>query len=209
MIYSQNYFLVQQWINCWQQRMQPKLRTYNHRAITQLGRCKEEIENYDKCKICIFFVGPGNGEALLAMPDIELLNILNINCNTVVTEKDKKGTNCNMRIDSILGAGSEQCCAITGPERSCAKTNSNTSCYTNSGSNLDLNNRPHDALRPTVNNNEIECSIPDPSAVTNANNHGSLDFNNRPDNTALSNNNEIKHFLPGPSKESDKKQTLE
>ena len=72
---------------------------------------------------------PGNSEALVHMPEIELLNILNINCNTVGTKR-KKGTNCNMRNDSILSAGSEQCCANRGLDRSCAKTNCNTSCYT-------------------------------------------------------------------------------
>ena len=106
------------------------------------------------------------------MPDIELLNILNINCNTIGTDKEEKGMKCNMRKDSVLSAGSEQCCANTGPERSCAKTNSNTSCYTNSHSNSNLNNRPHDVLRPIVNNNEIECFIQGPSRETNANNHG-------------------------------------
>ena len=40
-------------------------------------------------KKCIFFVVPANGEALLGIPDIELLNILNINCNTVGTDKGK------------------------------------------------------------------------------------------------------------------------
>ena len=66
-------------------------------------------------KNCIFFVVPGNGEALLGMPDIELLNILNINSNTIGTDKEEKGINCKMRKDRILGAGSEQCCANTGP----------------------------------------------------------------------------------------------
>ena len=75
------------------------------------------------------------------MPDIELLNISNINCKTLGIDKEDKGEYCNMRKESILRAGSEQCCASTGLERSGAKTNSNTSCYTNSGSNSNLNNR--------------------------------------------------------------------
>ena len=128
---------------------------------------------------------------------MELLNILNINCNTFGTDKEEKGMNCNKRKDSVLGAGSEQCCAKTGLKRSCANTNSNTSCYANSGSSSNLNNRPHDALRSMINNNEIKCSIPGPSTVTNANNQCNSNFNNRPDNTPLSDNNEIKYFLPG------------
>ena len=113
-----------------------------------------------------------------------------------------------MRKDSILSARNEQCCANTGPERSYAKTNSNTTCYTNSSSNLNLNKRPDDVLRPTVNNNEAECSIPGPSTETNRNNHSNSNFNNRPHNNPLVNNNEIQYFLPGPSKDSDKKQAL-
>ena len=79
-----------------------------------------------------------------------------------------------MRKDSIPRSGSEQCCANTGLERSFGKTNNSTICYTNSGSNSNLNNRLNGALRPTVNNNEIECSIPGPSTVTNTNNHGNF-----------------------------------
>ena len=105
-----------------------------------------------------------------------------------------------MRKDSVLCTGCEQCCANRGPRRSCVKTNSNTSCYTNSGSNSNLNNKPHDALGPAFKNNEVECSIPGPSTERNANNHGNSNFNNRPDNTPLSNNKEIKYFLLGPSK---------
>ena len=39
---------------------------------------------------CIFFVVPGDREALLGMPDIELLNILNINCSTIGAEKEEE-----------------------------------------------------------------------------------------------------------------------
>ena len=56
-----------------------KLKAYNCTTITQLGRCKVKKENNNKCNKCIFFVVLGSREALLGMPDIELLNILNIN----------------------------------------------------------------------------------------------------------------------------------
>ena len=52
-----------------------KLKIYNPTTITQLGRCKVKIGNNNKCKTCIFFVVPGDGETLLGMPDIELLNV--------------------------------------------------------------------------------------------------------------------------------------
>ena len=110
-----------------------KLKTYDH-TITQLGRCKVKIENNNKCKTCIFFVVLGDGESLIAIPDIELLNISNINYSTIGAEKDKKGANCNANRDSTIDAGSEQQCANTGPERNYTKTNSNAEYYTNIGS---------------------------------------------------------------------------
>ena len=145
-----------------------------------------------------------------SIKDIELLNILNINFKIICTDKEEKGTNCNMRKDSILSAGSEQCCANTGLERSRAKTNSNTSCYTKSGSNSNLNNRLHDVVRQTVNKSETECYIPNPSTEINANNLGNSNFNNGPDTTpSMTNNEEIEYFLSGPGKESDKKASTE
>ena len=36
-----------------------------------------------------------NGQALLGMPDIGLLNILTISCNTIGTEKEDKDANCS------------------------------------------------------------------------------------------------------------------
>ena len=55
------------------------LRTYNCTAITQLGKCGVIIENINKCKNASFFVVPGEGDTLLCMLDIVLLNILQIN----------------------------------------------------------------------------------------------------------------------------------
>ena len=37
------------------------------------------------------FVFPGNREVLLSMPDIELFNILNVNCITIGTAKEEIG----------------------------------------------------------------------------------------------------------------------
>ena len=46
-----------------------------------------KIENNNKFKICSFFVVPGNGKALLGMPDIETLGTLTITCNTMDTKE--------------------------------------------------------------------------------------------------------------------------
>ena len=51
-----------------------QLETYKTRTIIKLGICKVKLENKNK-KICNFFAVPGNGQALLGMPDIKTLDI--------------------------------------------------------------------------------------------------------------------------------------
>ena len=53
------------------------LKTYNKTTITQLGTCKVIIEPKCNRKKCQFFVVPGNGQALLGMPDIDAVQIIN------------------------------------------------------------------------------------------------------------------------------------
>ena len=72
------------------------LRTYNSITITQLGRCGVVIENFN-AKKCIFFIVPGDGDASLGMWHIELLNILQISCNTIDTKKEEKCVNYNKK----------------------------------------------------------------------------------------------------------------
>ena len=55
--------------------------------ITQLGGCKVKVENNYRAKVCSFFGVSANGKALLGMPDIETLNILMVNCNTLDTKE--------------------------------------------------------------------------------------------------------------------------
>ena len=64
-----------------------KLKTYNQTIITQLGTCIIQMEHNNKQKICNFFVVPRNRQALLGMPNIEILNIININCNATGTKE--------------------------------------------------------------------------------------------------------------------------
>ena len=68
---------------------------YNRTTITQLGICKLKMEHNNKHKICNFFVVPGNGQALLGMPDIKTLDILTITCNTIDTQEVDKGKKCS------------------------------------------------------------------------------------------------------------------
>ena len=53
-----------------------------------------------KLKICVFFVVPGNGQALLRMPDTTVLNIINLNIDSIQAEitkcknKQRTGNTC-------------------------------------------------------------------------------------------------------------------
>ena len=60
-----------------------KLKTYNGMHIMQLGTCAVHIKFKNVKKRCIFFVVPGNGQALLGMPDMAALNIINLNIDSI------------------------------------------------------------------------------------------------------------------------------
>ena len=53
-----------------------------------------ELKNVKKC--CIFFVVPGNRQALLGMPDTATLNIININIDYIQAEITKCKTNIGL-----------------------------------------------------------------------------------------------------------------
>ena len=60
-----------------------KLKTYNGMHIMQLGMCAVYIKFKNVKKRCIFFVVPGNGQALLGMPGMTALNIINLNIDSI------------------------------------------------------------------------------------------------------------------------------
>ena len=78
-----------------------KLRTYNGTHITQLGTCAVIIKfkNFKKC--CFFFVVPGNGQVLLGMPDAAVLNIINLNIDSIQAEMVSSKTNRGQEIHTI------------------------------------------------------------------------------------------------------------
>ena len=71
-----------------------KLKMYKQ-TITQLGICRVKLEHNDKLKMYNFFVFPGTEQALLGMPDNELLKTPTIKCNTIGTDKEDKDENCS------------------------------------------------------------------------------------------------------------------
>ena len=63
-----------------------KLKTYNGTHITQLGTCTVIIKFKNPKMHCLFFVVPGNSQALLGMPDTTALNILKLNIDSIQAE---------------------------------------------------------------------------------------------------------------------------
>ena len=51
--------------------------------IKQLGMCTTIIKFKNFKKKCVFFVVPGNSQALLGMPDMVVLNIINLNIDSI------------------------------------------------------------------------------------------------------------------------------
>ena len=70
-----------------------RLRTYNKTSIIQLGMCKVVIKFKNIKKRCIFFVVPGNGQALLRMPDTAELKLINVNIDSIQLEVAECKTN--------------------------------------------------------------------------------------------------------------------
>ena len=99
------------------------------------------------------------------MPDIEILHILSISCNTISTEgAEKDATNSTNRPVTHV-AVSKQYYANTRPEnsepeRGCTNTN-NSNCYRNTGTNSNLYSS--NTFTPMVNNNEIKYFLPGPN----------------------------------------------
>ena len=55
--------------------------------------CEVVIKFKNIKKRCIFFVVPGNGQALLRMPDTAALKLINININSIQAEVAECKTN--------------------------------------------------------------------------------------------------------------------
>ena len=95
---------------------------YNKPTVTLLGTCTVKIEHKNKNKMCKFFVVPGNGQALLGMPDIDVLNIISIDIHSIGTEYDAGNDNCCTNEVAAQSTGMMQ------------ETNRAEKCYTNTDS---------------------------------------------------------------------------
>ena len=82
-----------------------KLKTYSGMQIEQLGTCTVTIKFKDLKKQCVFFVVPGNGQALLRMPNTVALNIINLNIDSI----QKEIRNCKTNRGQETHAVAEEC----------------------------------------------------------------------------------------------------
>ena len=96
-----------------------KLKIYNQTYINQLGMCMVIISYKNNRRKCEFFVVPGNGQALLGMPDTAALNIINVNIDFIEAEGTQK-ENCNTNISDAKTSNVKQ--ETHGAKESCANT---------------------------------------------------------------------------------------
>ena len=71
-----------------------QLKMYNKTSTTQLGTYAVEIEHKGNKKRCKIFIVPRNGQALLGMPDMDMLNIIKVNIHAIGTEQTGDSDNC-------------------------------------------------------------------------------------------------------------------
>ena len=73
--------------------------------IEQLGMCMATIKFKNFKKKCVFFVVPGNSQALLGIPDMVALNIINLN----IDSHQKEIRECKTNRGQGMHAGTEDC----------------------------------------------------------------------------------------------------
>ena len=77
------------------------LKTYNGMQIEQLGTWAVTIKFKNLKRRCMFFVVPGNGQALLGVPDMAALNIINLNIDSIKKEIRNCKTNRGQEMHSV------------------------------------------------------------------------------------------------------------
>ena len=117
------------------------------------------IEHNNEQEMCRFFVVPGNGQALLGMPDIDMLNSTNINCKTTDAQETDRANNCSTNTATCQGSRHEQHYTNMVKE-----TDRVEKCYTNTASISKFDNKD----KPTnfdKEPNTINYFLPGPNQV--------------------------------------------
>ena len=69
--------------------------------ITQLGTCAVIIKFKNLKKLCVFFVVPRNGQALFGMTNTAVLNIINLNIDSIQVDIMSSKTNIGQKTQTI------------------------------------------------------------------------------------------------------------
>ena len=69
-----------------------KFKMYNKTVIIKLGMYMVILNYKDSKRKCEIFVVPGNGQALLGMPDTAVFNIINVNIDSIEAHRKRIAT---------------------------------------------------------------------------------------------------------------------
>ena len=132
------------------------LKTYNRTHITQLGTCAVLVKFKNLKKQCVFFVVPGNGQALLRMPDMAALNIINLNFDSIQVEIAECKTNRGQETHAVAEAcANMDAGAITKQNANGQNDQHNSNKSTNyfySSNNIDTDKRKSSAMTQKIHN---------------------------------------------------------
>ena len=110
------------------------MKTYNKTVITQLGTCAVTFKFKDIKKRCVFLVVPGNGPALLGIPDTAALKIININVDFIQAAKK----DCNTNIGNSKESNTTQESHVV--EKSCTNMDAASTVDNNVNSHNNITN---------------------------------------------------------------------
>ena len=122
----------------------------------QLGTCLVLIKFKNVKKHCVFFVVPGNGQALLGMPDTEALNIINLNIDSIQAEVAECKTNTKQEMHTVLKGCTNMDTGVNTQQDTNGQNNQNNINklinYFFSSTNTDADKRKSSAMMQNIHN---------------------------------------------------------
>ena len=100
---------------------------YNNTNITELGMCVVLIKFKNVKKCCVFFVVPGNRQALLGMPDTAVLNIIKINIVYIQADIIECKTNIGQETHAIAKGCTNMKAVVINKQDANGQNDQNTS----------------------------------------------------------------------------------
>ena len=114
-----------------------------------------KLKNVKKC--CVFFVVPGNGQALLGMPYTTVLNIMNINIDYIQAEITECKTNIGQETHAIAKGCTNMDAVVIDKHDANSQNDQNTSNksinYFYSSNNRDVGKRKSSTMTQKMHKN--------------------------------------------------------